>query len=116
MGQPVEITPGGFDLRVVPFTGTGIGANTIATLLDSAKRFKLLALYMNAQGGANTVTIQSGAGGTSVVPVADLAADLPFVLPWNPFGWGYCAVGALLNMNLTAATVVNGIAVVQEVN
>jgi hypothetical protein len=116
MPTPVEITPGEFDYRAVPFTGASIGNQTIATLSDSTKRFKLMALYMNAQGGANTVTIQSGAGGTSVVPVADLAADLPFVLPWNPHGWGWCAVGAILNMVLTAATVVNGIACVQEVN
>lgn len=116
MASPVQLTEGGFTYRAVPFTGNAIGNQTIATLLDSTKQFKLLALYMNAQGGANTVTIQSGAGGTSVVPIADLAADTPFVLPWNPYGWGLCAVAAVLNMNLTAATVVNGIACVQEVN
>jgi hypothetical protein len=116
MGTPVEITPGGFAYRAVPFSGNAIGNQTIATLLDSTKRFKLIALYMNAQGGANTATVQSGAGGASVIPVADLAADTPFVLPWNPLGWGFCEVGALLNLNLTAATVVNGIACVQEVN
>lgn len=115
MGAPVQLTPGGFAYRMIPFTGNSIGNQTIATLLDTTKKFRLIALYMNAQGGVNTVIVQSGAGGVSVVPIADLAADTPFVLPWNPFGWGEAATGAVLNLNLTAATVVNGIACVQEV-
>lgn len=116
MGNPVQITPGQYQYRMVPFSGNAAGNQTIVTLQDSAKAFRLIALYMNAQGGANTAIVQSGAGGTSVVPVADLAADTPFVLPYNPLGWGEAARGAVLNLNLSAATVVNGIACVLEVN
>lgn len=83
------------------------GDNTLVAAV-TAKKIRVLAMVLVASGGANSTRLESGAGGTALTGVMDLAADGQLVLPYNPLGWCETAAGALLNLELSAATAVAG--------
>jgi len=60
--------------------------------------------------GAGTVTarFESGASGTALTGQMSIAVNTGFVLPYNPAGWFETAVGAALNLELSAAVSVDG--------
>lgn len=88
-------------------TASTLGDNTLVAAI-SGKAIRVLAAILVASGGANTVRFESGAGGTALTGQMDLAADGQLVLPLNGFGWFESGAGALLNLELSAATLVAG--------
>lgn len=72
------------------------------------KKIRVLSLVLVASGGANSVRLESAAGGTALTGVMDLGADGQLILPYNPAGWCETAAAALLNLELSAATAVGG--------
>lgn len=93
--------------RVAVQAATG-GDNTLVAAV-AGKRIRVLALVLVASGGANNVRLESGAGGTALTGVMNLAANDQLVLQFNGAGWCETAVGALLNLELSAATAVAGL-------
>ncbi len=87
------------------------GSATANTLVAAAtgKRIRVMALILVASGGANNTRLQSGAGGTAMTGVMNLAANGQLVMPYNEAGWCETAVAALLNLDLSAATLVAGV-------
>jgi hypothetical protein len=92
-----------------------LGDNTLVAAV-TARQLRVLAFVLVAAGGANTVRFESGAGGTALTGQMDLAADGQLVAPYNPAGWFETAAGALLNLELSAATLVAGFLVYIEVS
>lgn len=84
-----------------------LGDNTLVAAV-AGKKIRVLALFMVASGGANTTRFESGAGGTALSGLMDLVADGQMNLAFNPAGWFETAAGALLNLELSAATAVGG--------
>lgn len=85
-----------------------LGDNTlVAGVL--ARRIRVLSLALVANGGANSVRLESGAGGTALTGVIDLPAGGQLTLAPHPSGWAETAAGALLNLELSAATAVGGL-------
>ena len=91
-----------------------MGDNTLVAAV-TGKRIRVLAAVLVASGGENTARFESGAGGTALTGPMDLGADGQLVLPLNGFGWFQTAAGALLNLELSAATSVAGVLVYEEV-
>jgi len=91
-----------------------LGDNTLVAAV-AGKSIRILAAFMVASGGAITARFESGAGGTALTGLMDLAADGQLVLPFNGFGWFETAAGALLNLELSAATAVAGALVYEEI-
>lgn len=91
------------------------GDNTLVAAVSGAK-IRVLAIVLVASGGANTVRLESGAGGTALTGQMNLSADGQLVLPYNPAGWAETAAGSLLNLELSAATSVDGALVYTEVD
>lgn len=90
-----------------------LGDNTLVAAV-TGKKIRVLAAVLVASGGANTVRFESGAGGTALTGLMDLAADGQLVLPRNGSGWFETAAGALLNLELSVATSVAGMLVYEE--
>ena len=90
------------------------GDNTLVAAV-TGKKIRVLAAFLVASGGANTVRFESGAAGTALTGLMDLGADGQLVLPLNGFGWFESASAVLLNLELSAATAVAGALVYQEV-
>lgn len=84
-----------------------LGDNTLVAAV-TARKIRVLSLYVVASGGANTIRFESGAGGTALSGQMDLAADGQLALPYNPAGHFETASAALLNLELSAATSVDG--------
>lgn len=85
------------------------GDNTLVAAV-AGKKIRVVSLVIVASGGANSVRLESGAGGTALTGVMDLPADGQLILPYNPAGWcADTAAAALLNLELSAATAVAGV-------
>lgn len=95
------------DVQFAVIAAAGAGDNTLVAAV-TGKRIRVLSLFMIASGGANTTRFESGASGTALSGLMDLIADGQLVLPHNPAGWFQTAVAALLNLELSAATLVAG--------
>jgi hypothetical protein len=82
--------------------------NTIVAAV-TGKKIRVTALFAVASGGANTLRFESGTGGTALTGQFSLAATTgQVVLPFNPNGWFETLAGGLLNLELSAATSVDG--------
>lgn len=102
------------EVQYAAVSAAAAGDNTLVAAV-AGKRIRVLALILVASGGALSVRLESGAGGAALTGVMDLAADGQLVLPWNPAGWCQTAVAALLNLELSAATLVAGVLTYQLV-
>lgn len=96
------------EVQRVAVSATGIGDNTLVAGV-TGKKIRVVALVLVASGGANSVRLESGAGGSALTGVMDLPADGQLVLPYHPGGWCETAAAALLNLELSAATLVAGV-------
>ena len=90
------------------------GDNTLVAAV-TGKKIRVLSAVLVASGGANTIRFESGAAGTALSGQMDIAADGQLVLPLNGFGWLETAAGALLNLELSAATLIAGALVYEEI-
>lgn len=100
-------------LRVVVSAATG-GDNTLVAAV-TGRKIRVLALVLVASGGANNVRLESGASGTALTGVMNLAANGQLILQHNPAGWVETAAATLLNLELSAATAVAGVLTYAEV-
>lgn len=87
---------------------TSTSPDTTIVAAVSGQKIRVLSAYIVASGGANTVRFESGAGGTALSGQMSLAANGGLVLPYNEGGWFETSAGALLNLELSAATSVDG--------
>jgi hypothetical protein len=85
------------------------GDNTIVSAV-AGKRILVTSYMIVASGGANTLLrFESGAGGTALTGEMDIGADGVISADYNPGGcFAPTAAGALLNLQITAATSVDG--------
>ena len=90
------------------------GNNTLVALV-AAKKIRVLSAVLVASGGANTVRFESDADGTALSGLMDIGDNGQLVLPLNGFGWLETVAGELLNLELSAATLVAGVLVYEEV-
>jgi len=95
------------EVQYAAIAAAALGDNTLVAAVTGAQ-IRVLAIALVATGGANTVRLESGAGGTALTGLMDLIADGQLVLPYNPAGWCQTAAGSLLNLELSAATAVAG--------
>ncbi len=77
-------------------------------------KIRVLALMMVAAGDVN-VRFESGAGGTALSGQMNLTTNSGFTLPFNPLGWFETASATALNLELSAATSVDGMLVYVDV-
>lgn len=98
------------DTQYAAVAAASAGDNTLVAAV-TAKRIRVHALTLVASGGANSVRLESGAGGTALTGVMDIVDNGQLVLPYNPSGWCQTAAGAFLNLELSAATAVGGVLV-----
>ena len=85
-----------------------LGDNTIVAAV-AGKRIQVLSYTIAASGGANTIRFESGASGTALTGQMNLAANGSLAESYNPGGcFAPTAVSALLNLELSAATSVDG--------
>lgn len=89
------------------------GDNTIIAAVSS-KKIRVLSAFLVASGAVN-VRFESGAGGTALTGQMNLTTNSGFTLPFNPVGWFETAATTLLNLELSAATSVDGCIVYVEV-
>jgi hypothetical protein len=82
------------------------GNNTLVAAV-TGKRIRVTALLLVSAGTVNA-TFQSGAGGTALTGAMPLVANAQINVPGIPHGMFETAVGALLNLNLSAAIAVRG--------
>lgn len=83
------------------------GDNTLLAAQGAGKKIRVLSLFGVAAGAVN-VRFESGAGGTALTGVMNIAANGGFVLPYNEFGWFETAANALLNLELSGAVSFDG--------
>ena len=88
--------------------------NTLVSAVAS-KKIRVVALVAVASGGENTIRFESGTGGTALTGQMQISDNGGFVLPYNPVGWFETAANTLLNMELGAATSVDGVLTYLEV-
>ena len=91
----------------------GSGDNTLVAAVVG-KKIRVLSVLLVSAGSVN-VRFESGASGTALSGQMNLVANTGFVLPYNPVGWCETAVGALLNLELSAAVSVDGLLTYIEV-
>lgn len=84
------------------------GDNTLVAAV-AGKKIRLHSLVLVASGGANNARLESGAGGTALTGVMNIAANGQLTLAYNPAGWVETVAAALLNLELSAATAVGGV-------
>lgn len=82
--------------------------NTLVAAV-TGRRIRVVSCVLVASGGANSVRFESAAGGTALTGVMDLAADGQLILPQNMAGWFHTVAAELLNLELSAATLVAGV-------
>lgn len=83
------------------------GDNTLVAAV-TGKKIRVVSLVL-VSVGALTVRLESGASGTALTGQMALAANGSLVWPYNPAGWCETAAAALLNLELSAATSVDGV-------
>ena len=82
--------------------------NTIIVRAQSDTRIKVMSLMLVSQG-TGLLTWQSGSSsGVGLTGPVYLAANVGYVLPFNPNGWFQTGVETLLNANLTTSTSIGG--------
>lgn len=89
------------------------GDNTLVSAVSS-KKIRVLACFMVAAGDL-TARFEDGASGTALTGQMNLTTNSGFVLPFNPVGWFETSATTLLNLELSAATSVDGSLVYVEV-
>ena len=89
------------------------GNNTLVAAV-TGKKIRVTSLMLISAGTVN-VRFESAADGTALSGEMPLIANVGFVLPPHPKGWAETAVGALLNMELSAAISVDGLLTYVEV-
>lgn len=89
-----------------PINASASGNTTVIPAVGG-KQIYILSLELLC-AGAVTVEWQSGAGGAVISKGQAFPANGGKVLPFNRAGWGATAVGASLNINLSAAVQVSG--------
>lgn len=85
------------------------GDNTLVAAAGAGIKIRVVSLVLVASGGANSVRLESAAGGTALTGVMDIVDDGQLVLPHNPAGWCETAANQLLNLELSAGTAVAGV-------
>lgn len=83
------------------------GDNTLVAAV-TGRKIRVLSLALVASGGAVSVRLESGASGTALTGVMDIADNGQLILPHNPLGWVETAAAALLNLELSGAIAVAG--------
>jgi len=83
------------------------GDNTLVAAQGAGKKIRVLSCFLIAAGAVN-VRFESGAGGTALTGQMNCAANGGFALPHNEYGWFETAANALLNLELSGATSVDG--------
>lgn len=89
------------------------GNNTVVSAVTN-RIIRVLDVVLVASGAVN-VRFESGADGTALTGVMNLAANGGFASGFNPVGHFETAASALLNLELSGATSVDGWLVYQEV-
>ncbi len=85
-----------------------LGDNTIVAAV-AGKRIQVIGYTIVASGGANTVRWESGASGTALTGQMGLPINGMLVVTYNPGGcFAPTATNTLLNLELSAATSVDG--------
>ena len=107
--MPIKSVP-----QYAVIAAAGAGDNTLVAAV-TAKKIRILSAVLVASGGANTVRFESDADGTALSGLMDIGDNGQLVLPLNGFGWLETVAGELLNLELSAATLVAGVLVYQEV-
>lgn len=91
------------------------GNNTLVAAV-TGKKIRVIAAILVASGGANTLRFESAADGTALTGQMDIVDNGQLVLPFNGDGWFESdVVSELLNLELSAATAVEGCLVYQEI-
>lgn len=103
------------EVQYASISVTAAGDNTVVAAV-AGRKIRVLGVFLVASGGANTVRFESGAGGTALTGAMDLASDGQFAPGYNPLGWFETAAGALLNLELSAGTLVAGALTYVEVS
>ena len=83
------------------------GNNTIQASAGVGVKIRVLSVFLVSSGTVN-VRFESGANGTALTGQMNLVANSGFTLPYNPAGWFETADNTLLNLELSAATSVDG--------
>lgn len=82
------------------------GDNTIVAAV-TGKKIRVVSAFLVAAGDVNT-RFESGASGSALTGQMNLTTNSGFVLPFNPVGWFETASSAILNLELSGATSVDG--------
>ena len=107
--MPIKSVP-----QYAVIAATTMGNNTLVAAV-TAKKIRVLSAVLVASGGANTVRFESDADGTALSGLMDIGDNGQLVLPLNGFGWLETVAGELLNLELSAATLVAGALVYEEI-
>lgn len=111
----LEIDSQSKGIQTLTFSEAAIGDNNLVAAV-AGQRVLILGLYLSANGGANSAQLQDTGGAIARSPLWDLGADEEVqmqIAPPSRF-WEKTAVGAGLDLNLTAATAVSGVLVFQQ--
>ncbi|MGE4163874.1 MAG: hypothetical protein AB7G23_19270 [Vicinamibacterales bacterium] len=101
------------DPQFAAIAAAASGNNTLVAAV-TGKRIRVLGFVL-VGAGAVTAKFQSGAGGTDLTGAMTMAAASVVAVPPNEPGCFETAVGALLNLNLSAAVSVAGLLVYRTV-
>jgi hypothetical protein len=83
------------------------GNNTLVAAV-TAKKIRVLAVFLTMTGTAVTIRFEDGADGTALTGQMGPTAGQTIVLPFNPVGWFETSDATLLNMELSGAQSVDG--------
>ena len=96
------------EVQYAAVAATTLGDNTLVAAV-TGKKIRVVSLVLVASGGANSVRLESDAGGTALTGVMDIIDNGQLVLPYHPAGWCETVAAELLNLELSAATAVGGV-------
>ena len=105
MSNSTYVTPIGH-ITSATLSAADSGDNEVVAAV-AGKEIVVHQLLMISSGTVN-IRFESGAGGTELVGLMELTAQVGFVLPFSPVGWFRTAAGVLLNLELSAAVSVGG--------
>jgi hypothetical protein len=83
------------------------GNNTLVAAV-TAKKIRVLAVFLTMTGTAVTIRFEDGADGTALTGQMGPTAGQTIVLPFNPVGWFETSDATLLNLELGGAQSVDG--------